>query len=295
MTFFLLVIEGGTVHAAPVLLESEMAVVYERAEEGSNAVGNLIRGNTFELLEQIQTEDGSLWYRVALSNGVNGYVKGSVSLKKEESDKANDDTQEVGRRDEDAGAQEADRADEENSDVQEADRADEDADAQEADRADEENSDAQEADRADEDADAQEADRADGENGDVQEADRTEEADVSAGRFSEEDISSLPKTYSVSNDSKRLLVKETGSEAEEEQISAEKKNHWWHRIDLAAIAALAIAAGSILGIKLGIRRAAESVIGKRGSGQKGLSGKRKSQRMKKTKQLKRTKQLKKSN
>lgn len=68
-----------TVYAEPVSLESDNAVIYEQANEESSAVGNLVRGSNFELLESVTLEDGSTWYHVS-ALGIQGYMKGDVSI-----------------------------------------------------------------------------------------------------------------------------------------------------------------------------------------------------------------------
>lgn len=86
LLFLFLVMKGGDVHAAPAVLESETTPVYESADTDSSAVGNLIRGNTFELNEKVSAENGSAWYRVTLSNGLTGYIPGSASVKERAAD-----------------------------------------------------------------------------------------------------------------------------------------------------------------------------------------------------------------
>lgn len=75
----LFLFEGKTVSAAPARLLSASAAVYETADENSNAVGNLVQGNTFELRESITTENGEQWYLITMSNGIQGYMKGEIS------------------------------------------------------------------------------------------------------------------------------------------------------------------------------------------------------------------------
>lgn len=75
----LFLFEGKTVSAAPARLLSASAAVYETADENSNAVGNLVQGNTFELRESITAENGEQWYLITMSNGIQGYMKGEIS------------------------------------------------------------------------------------------------------------------------------------------------------------------------------------------------------------------------
>lgn len=75
----LFLFEGKTVSAAPARLLSASAAVYEAADGNSNAVGNLVQGNTFELRESITTEDGGHWYLITMSNGIQGYMQGEIA------------------------------------------------------------------------------------------------------------------------------------------------------------------------------------------------------------------------
>lgn len=77
---------GRIVQAAPAALEAGSEAVYENADESSARVGNLVQGNTFELLESITGEDGSTWYRISTSSGISGYIKGSSAVKKIEAE-----------------------------------------------------------------------------------------------------------------------------------------------------------------------------------------------------------------
>ena len=70
------------VKAAPAMLESGSEAVYENTDEGSVRVGNLVQGNTFELLESIAGENGSTWYKISMSSGISGYIKGSSAVRK---------------------------------------------------------------------------------------------------------------------------------------------------------------------------------------------------------------------
>lgn len=77
---------GLVVKAAPAALETGSEAVYENADESSARVGNLVQGNTFELLESITGADGSTWYRISTSSGISGYIKGSSAVKKIEAE-----------------------------------------------------------------------------------------------------------------------------------------------------------------------------------------------------------------
>lgn len=79
---------GLVVKAAPAALETGSEAVYENADESSARVGNLVQGNTFELLESITGADGSTWYRISTSSGISGYIKGSSAVKKIEATEA---------------------------------------------------------------------------------------------------------------------------------------------------------------------------------------------------------------
>lgn len=75
----LLIFSIKPVIAAPAALASASSVVHEAADENSNAVGNLIQGNTFELIETITSENGETWHLISMSNGVQGYISGEIS------------------------------------------------------------------------------------------------------------------------------------------------------------------------------------------------------------------------
>lgn len=77
---------GQVVKAAPAALETGSEAIYENADESSARVGNLVQGNTFELLESITGADGSTWYRISTSSGISGYIKGSSAVKKIEAE-----------------------------------------------------------------------------------------------------------------------------------------------------------------------------------------------------------------
>jgi len=66
--------------ATPARLRSADAAVYEQADEGSNTVGNLVEGSTFEYVGDVTAEDGSVWHQVATASGVAGYIKGDKEI-----------------------------------------------------------------------------------------------------------------------------------------------------------------------------------------------------------------------
>lgn len=66
--------------AVPAMLAEDGASIYEQAAEDSANIGNLIRDNTFEYLGDVTAEDGSVWHAVTTSNGINGYLRGSVKI-----------------------------------------------------------------------------------------------------------------------------------------------------------------------------------------------------------------------
>lgn len=75
----LLIFGNNQIIAAPAALASASSVVHEAADENSNAVGNLVQGNTFELIETITAENGDTWHLISMSNGVQGYILGEIS------------------------------------------------------------------------------------------------------------------------------------------------------------------------------------------------------------------------
>lgn len=300
LTFLLLVMQGAPVHAAPVLLESEMAVVYESPDDGSNAVGNLIRGNAFEILERTQTENGTLWYRIAVSNGVSGYIKGNALTKEAGKDSAVENGAEAGPGNvsENGAANEmeaqaagtGDGTDAEQNDATGADNGEQESsangDAREPDDA--ENTDAANTDGVNTDAenvDAENTDTVNDEaNGDINAAD--------AGGISEYGAKALTKTYAVSNDSQRLWA--GGKEAPEkvqygqsgQAVDAVTQNHWWYRMDLAAAAAVVVVLVSLLCLKYGCKKFHSMLSGKDELSRKSWAEKRKAKKRKKAKALK---------
>ena len=68
------------VQAEPATLRSPDATVYEQASEGSNAVGNLVEGGSFEYLGDVTAEDGSVWHQVTTAGGVSGYIRGDREI-----------------------------------------------------------------------------------------------------------------------------------------------------------------------------------------------------------------------
>lgn len=68
------------VSAAPAMLQSTSALVYEETAEGSAPIANLVQGNTFELNGSIAAGDGSQWFSITLSDGRTGYIKGDAAV-----------------------------------------------------------------------------------------------------------------------------------------------------------------------------------------------------------------------
>jgi len=66
--------------AAPARLRSADAAIYEQANEGSNTVGNLVEGSTFEYVGDVTAEDGSVWHQVTTASGAAGYIKGDREI-----------------------------------------------------------------------------------------------------------------------------------------------------------------------------------------------------------------------
>ena len=69
-----------TVYAEPAALRSAEATVYEQAGEGSNPVGNLVEGSTFDYIGDVTAEDGSVWHQITTSNGTTGYIRGDREI-----------------------------------------------------------------------------------------------------------------------------------------------------------------------------------------------------------------------
>lgn len=69
-----------SVQAAPATLKAPDATVYEQANEGSNAVGSLVEGNSFEYIGDVTAEDGSVWHQITTANGATGYIRGDREL-----------------------------------------------------------------------------------------------------------------------------------------------------------------------------------------------------------------------
>lgn len=295
LTFLLLVMQGATVHAAPVLLESEMAVVYESADDGSNAVGNLIRGNAFELLERIQAEDGTLWYRIAVSNGVSGYIKGNALTKEAGKDSTAENGSEAGSGN--ASENGAENGAENGMEAQAAgtgDRTDaeqnDEAGADNGEQGNSANGDAANTDGVNADANAENTDT---ENADTEDAEAEGTANAAdAGGISEYDAKTLPKTYAVSGDSQRILTdgREAAGEAQNGQsgqaVGATSQSHWWYRMDLAAGAAIAVMLISLLCLKYGCEKFHSVLSGKDELIRKTWAEKRKAKKRKKVKALK---------
>ena len=69
-----------SVQAEPATLRSPDATVYEQTSEGSNAVGNLVEGGSFEYIGDVTAEDGSVWHQVTTAGGVSGYIRGDREI-----------------------------------------------------------------------------------------------------------------------------------------------------------------------------------------------------------------------
>ena len=74
--------------ASPAVLDSMSAVIYEDMSEGSIPIGNLVQGNTFELLGSAMSEDGQGWYQISI-NGLQGYITADAVLIPTEQDVVN--------------------------------------------------------------------------------------------------------------------------------------------------------------------------------------------------------------
>lgn len=75
---------GGSVlpvKAAPAVLDSASAVVYEQMSEASAPLQNLIQDESFEHLGDVTAEDGSLWHAVTTSGGISGYIRGDIEIR----------------------------------------------------------------------------------------------------------------------------------------------------------------------------------------------------------------------
>lgn len=305
LSFLLLVTQGVPVHAAPVLLESEMAVVYESPDDGSNAVGNLIRGNAFEILERTQTENGTFWYRIAVSNGVSGYIKGNALTKEAGKDSAVENGAEAGpgNASENGAANEmeaqaagtGDGTDAEQNDATGADNREQESsangDAREPDDA--ENTDAANTDGVNTDAENVDAENTDTENADTVNDEANGDINAAdAGGISEYGAKALPKTYAVSNDSQRLLTggREAAEKVQDRQsgqaADTVMQSHWWYRMDLAAVAAVAVMLVSLLCLKFGCKKFYSVLSGKDELIRKSWTEKRKAKKRKKAKALK---------
>ncbi len=66
--------------AEPATLKSPDATVYEQPGEGSNPVGNLVEGGSFEYTGDVTAEDGSVWHQITTAGGVNGYIRGDREI-----------------------------------------------------------------------------------------------------------------------------------------------------------------------------------------------------------------------
>ena len=68
------------VKAEQATLRSPDATVYEQTSEGSNPVGNLVEGGSFEYIGDVTAEDGSVWHQVTIAGGATGYIKGDREI-----------------------------------------------------------------------------------------------------------------------------------------------------------------------------------------------------------------------
>lgn len=66
--------------AEPATLRSPDATVYEQTSEGSNAVGNLVEGGSFDYIGDVTAEDGSVWHQITTAGGVSGYIRGDREI-----------------------------------------------------------------------------------------------------------------------------------------------------------------------------------------------------------------------
>lgn len=81
---WLIFLAGGfalSVQAAPAVLDSASAVVYEQMSEGSTPLANLIQDGQFEYLGDVTAEDGSVWHAVTTQGGTSGYIRGDISVR----------------------------------------------------------------------------------------------------------------------------------------------------------------------------------------------------------------------
>ena len=77
-----------SVQAEPATLRSPDATVYEQTSEGSNAVGNLVEGGSFDYIGDVTAEDGSVWHQITTAGGVNGYIRGDREIEMGEAEPA---------------------------------------------------------------------------------------------------------------------------------------------------------------------------------------------------------------
>ena len=68
------------VQAEPATLRSPDATIYEQTNEGSNPVGNLVEGGSFDYIGDVTAEDGSVWHQITTAGGVNGYIRGDREI-----------------------------------------------------------------------------------------------------------------------------------------------------------------------------------------------------------------------
>lgn len=74
--FLLISMCAVSVHAVEEGITPSVSVkVYSEISENSNVVANLIAGNTFQVTEKVNDDEGMVWYRIRTDFGVAGYVK----------------------------------------------------------------------------------------------------------------------------------------------------------------------------------------------------------------------------
>lgn len=68
------------VKAEPATLRSPDATVYEQTNEGSNPIGNLVEGGSFDYIGDVTAEDGSVWHQITTANGATGYIRADKEI-----------------------------------------------------------------------------------------------------------------------------------------------------------------------------------------------------------------------
>lgn len=69
-----------SVKSEPATLRSPDATVYEQTSEGSNPIGNIVEGGSFEYIGDVTAEDGSMWHQITTTGGVIGYIRGDREI-----------------------------------------------------------------------------------------------------------------------------------------------------------------------------------------------------------------------